>query len=202
MKMTYIIIGSVLLLGLIIYLTSCGNKSTSADIQNNSSQDTSGQKVHHPKENAYEGLRKMAFDVTPDQLGLNLSKEKTEVYGVIMDWEMSGAVATTICYMSGDASMYTSTGGGIIGGGQHQNVSSASKQLVTLAQTYLDRAIKTETTSLPEKDNVKFYLLTNKGVYVGQEIMTNLENNTSKWLGLFEESNKVLTELRNISGHK
>ena len=76
---------------------------------------------------------------------------------------------------------------------------SAAKQLLTLAPTYLDKATKTETTPLPDKDNVKFYFLTTKGVYVGQEIMSNFENNSSKWLGLFEEANKVLTELRKTS---
>lgn len=182
-------------------MTSCNNKSTTAENQNVSAQDTAKQKVIHPKENAYEELRNMAFTVSPDTLGLHLSKDKTEVYGVIMDWEMGGAVATTIAYMSGDASMYTSTGGGVIGGGQHQNVSSAAKQLIKVAQTYLDKAVKTETTPLPETDNVKFYLLTNKGIYVGQEVMSNFENNSSKWLGLFEESNIVLTELRKISGN-
>jgi hypothetical protein len=202
MKITYIIIGGILILGLIIALTSCGNKSISADAQNYSSQDTSRQKVIHPKENAYEGLRNMAFSVSPETLGLTLSKDKAEVYGLVMDWEMGGAIATTIVYMTGDASMYTSTGGGVIGGGQHQNVNSAAKQLIKVAQTYLDKAIKTETTPLPQTDNVKFYLLTNKGIYVGQEVMSNFENNSSKWLGLFEESNKVLTELRSVSGDK
>jgi hypothetical protein len=202
MKMTYTIIGSILILGLAIYLISCNNKSTADNSKTNTTQDTTGQKVHHPKENVYEGLRKMSLDMTPEQLGLNLSKDKTEVYGIIMDWEMNGAVATTISYMSGDASMYTSTGGGVIGGGQHQNVSSAAKQLVTLAQTYLDKATKTDSTPLPDKDSVKFYFLTNKAIYVGQEVMSNFENNSSKWLGLFEEANKVLTELRKTSGDK
>jgi len=181
-------------------LTSCSNKSKSAETQNTSTQDTSKKNVIHPKDNAYEGLRNMAFTVSPDTLGLTLSKEKTEVYGVIMDWEMGGAIATTIAYMTGDASMYTSTGGGVIGGGQHQNVNSAAKQLIKVAQTYLDKAVKIVTTPLPQTDNVKFYLLTNKGIYVGQEAMSNFENNSSKWLGLFEQANIVLTELRKTSG--
>jgi hypothetical protein len=202
MKMTYIIIGSILVLGLAVYLASCGNKNTAdKNATEKPTQDTSRQKAN-PKENPYEGLRNMVFNVTPDQLGLSLSNDKTEVYGVIMDWEMGGAVATTISYKSGDASMYTSTGGGVIGGGQHQNVNSAAKKLISLAQTYLDKAEKTDSTPLPQTDNVKFYFLTNKGIYVGQEVMANFENNSSKWLGLFEEANNVLTELRKTSGDK
>jgi hypothetical protein len=180
-------------------LTSCGNKSTANDKQSVADQDTTKQKVHQTKENAFEGLRNMAFTATPEQLGLSLPTDKTIVYGVVMDWEMGGATATTVSYQTGDASLYLSSGGGVIGGGQHQNVNSAAKQFVTLAQAFLDKTAKTETTPLPATDEVKFYMLTNKGVFVGQETMKNFENNSSSWLKLFEEGNIVLTELRKTS---
>jgi hypothetical protein len=198
MKMTYIIIGIILAGGLAFYLTSCKGKSN-ADNNTTANVDTSKVKVHKTQENAFEGLRNMAFSATPDQLGLSLPTDKTVVYGVIMDWEMGGATATTVSYQTGDASLYLSSGGGVIGGGQHENVNSAAKQFVSLAQTFLDKTTKTETTPLPATDEVKFYLLTNKGVFVGQEQMKNFENNSSTWLKLFEEGNKVLTELRKTS---
>lgn len=150
-------------------------------------------------ENAFEGLRDMAFSATPEQLGLSLPTNKTVVYGVIMDWEMGGATATTVSYQTGDASLYLSSGGGIIGGGQHQSVNSAAKQFVNLAQTFLDKTVKTETTPLPSTDDVRFYLLTNNGTFVGQETIKNFENNSSSWQKLFEEGNNVLTELRKTS---
>ena len=199
MKMTYIIIGIILAGGLGFYLTSCGNKTISNDKQLTTDQDTSKTKVHQTKENAFEGLRNMAFTATPEQLGLSLPTDKTVVYGVIMDWRMGGATATTVSYQTGDASLYLSSGGGVIGGGEHQNVNSSAKQFVTLAQTFLDKTTKTETTPLPDKDIVKFYLLTNKGIYVGQETINNFENNSSTWLKLFKEGNNVLTELRKTS---
>lgn len=144
----------------------------------------------------FEGLRNRAFTVTPEQLELSMPTDKTVVYGVIMDWEIGGATATTVSFQTGDASLYLSSGGGVIGGGQHQNVNSAAKQFVNLAQTFLDKTAKTETTPLPSTDEVRFYLLTNKGVFVGHEQMKNFENNTSTWLKLFEEGNNVLTKLR------
>ena len=194
--MTYIIIGIILAGGLIFYLTSCGNKSKANSNGTVTEQDTTKPKVHQTKENAFEGLRTMALSATPEQLQLSLPTDKTVVYGVIMDWGMDGATATIVSYQTGDASMYLSSGGGVIGGGQHQNVNSAAKQFVNLAQTYLDKATKTETTDLPSTDQVKFYLLTNKGKFVGQDNMKSFENNSSEWLKLFEEGNKVLTELR------
>jgi hypothetical protein len=194
MKMTYIIIGIILAGGLVFYLTSCGNKSTANDKQLTTDQDTTTPKVHQTKDNAFEGLRNMAFTATPEQLGLSLPTDKSIVYGIIMDWEMGGATASTVAYQTGDASLYLSSGGGVIGGGQHQNVNSAS-----LAQTFLDKTTKTETTPLPATDEVKFYLLTNQGIFVGKETMKNFENNSSAWLKLFEEGNNVLTELRKTS---
>jgi hypothetical protein len=198
MKMTYLIIGIILAGGLVFYLTSCGNKSTANDKKSPAEQETKS-KVHQTKENAFEGLRNMAITATPEQLGLSLPTDKAIVYGVVMDWEMGGATATTISYQTGDASFYLSSGGGVIGGGQHQNVNSAAKQFVRLAQTFLDKATKTELTPLPSTKEVKFYLLTNNGVYVGQEQMKNFENNSSTWLKLFEEGNNVFTELRKTS---
>lgn len=197
--MTYIIIGIILAGGLIFYFTSIGNKSTVNDKQTIAEQGTTKTKVHQTKENAFEDLRNMAFSATPEQLGLSLPNDKTVVYAVIMDWEMGGATATTVSYQTGDASLYLSSGGGVIGGGQHQNVNSAAKQFVSLAQTFLDKTTKTETTPLPAIEEVKFYLLTNKGVFAGQETMKNFENNSSPWLKLFEEGNNVLTELRKTS---
>ena len=196
MKMTLIIIGIILAGGLVFYLSSGGKRSSKNKKQSTADQDTTNQKVYQTKENAFEGLRDMALKVKPEQLKLSLPINKTVVYGVIMDWEISGATVTTVSYQTGDASMYVSSGGGVIGGGQHQNVNSAAKQFVTLAQTILDKTAKTETKPLPATDEVKFYLLTNKGVFVGQETMKNFENRSSSWLQLFEEGNKVITELR------
>ena len=113
-----------------------------------------------------------------------------------MDWGIDTSTATIVSYQTGDASLYLSSGGGVIGGGQHQNVNSAAKHLINLAQSYLDKAEISETKSLPKQDEVNFYLLTNKGTYVGRDIMKNFDNNTSAWLPLFEQANKVLTELR------
>jgi len=186
MKMTYLIVGILLMCGVVFYFTRCRNNSTV--------------KNHKTRENAFDGLRDMAFSLTPVQLGVSFPDDKTIVYGIVMDWGMNSAVVTTVCYQTGDASLYLSSGGGIIGGGGHQAVNSAAKQFVSLAQTYLDKATKTETTDLPATDEIKFYLLTNKGVFAGEEQMKNFENETSKWLPLFEEGNKVITELRLTKG--
>jgi hypothetical protein len=196
MKTAYFInIGFFVAGGLFYFLTSCGDKKP----RNNPKtipEETTKQKTIEIKENAFVGLRNMAFSRTPEQLKLSLPTNKTIVYGIVMDWEINGAIATIVSYQTGDASLYLSTGGGVIGGGQHENVSSAAKHFVSLGQSFLDKAKKTEKTTLPETGVIKFYLLTNKGIFVDQEQMKNFENRSSTWLSLFDHANILLTELQ------
>jgi len=188
--MIYIIIGIILTCGLAFFLTSCRGQSAS---------DNSKAKTNEAQENAFASLRNLAFTATPEQLGLSLPMDNTIVYGIVMDWGMNSGIATTVSYQTGDASLYFSSGGGVIGGGHHENVSIAAKKFVKLAQTYLRKTIKTDTIVLPKKDEVKFSLLTNNGVFVGEEQMKNFKDKSSEWLDLFEEGNRVIAELRLIT---
>jgi hypothetical protein len=197
--MTYIIIGLVLAGGLAFYLA---NRKSIGTEKVSTGNERTNERTPQTKENAYKGLRNTAFSANPDQLDLELPEDQTSVFGVIMDWEMDGATATTVAYLTGDASLYLTTGGGVIGGGQHEKVKVAAKRFVTIAQTYLEKSTKTEKQSLPEKHQINFYLLTTKGLFVGQEQIENFENNSSSWLELFEEGNKVLNELRLTSENR
>ena len=193
---TYIIFGVILILATGILL-ACKPKNESADNQeSNKTGDKSEQ-----KENPFNSLRQMALSVTPEQLRLE-SSDETKVFGIVMDWDLGTGIATIVAYKTGDASMYLSSGGGVIGGGQHENVRQSVFTYVQLGQEFLSKSKKTESTPLPDKDSVRFYLLTNKGTYYAQEEMKNIENESSDWLRLFEEANKVLTELRKTTEEK
>ncbi|MBO9570747.1 MAG: hypothetical protein J7497_00835, partial [Chitinophagaceae bacterium] len=145
MKRTYIIIGSVLL-SAFFFLASCKNK-------------------HNTENNVFEELRNIALEVTPAQLGIDLPADSSIVYGVVMDWEMNGSTVTLVSYQTGDASLYLSSGGGVVGGGKHKNVNIAAKKFVELANNYLDKTAKSEAATLPATDEVAFYFLSSKGIY-------------------------------------
>lgn len=197
MKIIYLGIGIALIIGLIIYLVSVRRNNTESNDEINEQVEVP--KAMDARENPYNGLRKMALDTTPEQLGITLPTDKTVVYGVVMDWAAEQGIATFAIFQTGDASMYTSTGGGVIGGGQHENVRKAASAFVTKAQSYIGNAVKTKTTPLPEKNTVIFYFVTNKGTFTAQDHMSNFENETSEWMELFEDANKVITELRQTS---
>ena len=191
MKMTtYIIIGVALIIASGIFIASKPKKQS---VDNQANKQT--ENISEQQENPFNDLRQMALSATPEQLGLPTSDEN-KVFGIVMDWDLGDGIATVAAYETGDASMYLSSGGGVIGGGQHDNVRQAVFPYVQLGQEFLSESKRTESTPLPGKDCVRFYLLTNKGTYYAQEKMKNIENESSDWLRLFEEANKVLTELR------
>lgn len=201
MKMIYSILGLILLAGLTFYLTSCSNKSDAKQTSQQTQDTTKGQKVD-PNNNPYLDLRNMALNATPEQIAIELPKDKTKIYGVVMDWDLGEGTATLVAFMTGDASLYLSSGGGVIGGIGHENVNIAVKNFISNSETHINKTTKTETTPLPEKNEVKFYFLTNNGKLVGQENMANFENNTSEWLTLFEEGNNLITEIRKSTKDK
>jgi len=71
---------------------------------------------------------------------------------------MEGATVSTVFHKTGEASLYLSSGGGIIGCGQHESVNRAAKKFVELAQTYLEKATIAATTPLSSIDEVQFSL--------------------------------------------
>ena len=191
--MPYIIIGLVIVVGAVLLLYGCKKQSIQAE--NSAESDKS-------VDNPYEGLRNMAISTTPKDLQLDLPTDSTVVFGTLMEIGMDEAVVTMVTYLTGDASIYFSTGGGVIGGGHHQSVNDAAVQFMQISQTYLDKTKKTQSTPLPETDNVIFYFLTNKGIFVGKDQMKNIMNNSSVWSDLFAEGNVVMNELRLLTEQK
>jgi hypothetical protein len=76
----------------------------------------------------------LALQITREKDGLAATFVPTERWGVIMDWVVSNATATVIAFSDGHASIYLSTGGGFIGGGEsHESVRNAAKKMVAIA---------------------------------------------------------------------
>jgi hypothetical protein len=183
---------------LAILLTFCSIGCTSERTAKTASVTDSLPTQKQMKDNIYPDLRDLALTTTAEKLSLSLPNDKTVVYGIVMDWGMDGNVVTTVAFLTGDASMYYSTGGGTIGGGPHEQISNLAKEYVRMGNDCLLYANKTEQTQLPKDDVVKFYLLTNNGLHMCQEEIKHFEDASSKLLPLFEKGNEVISELRNI----
>lgn len=193
--MIYIILGIIIAVVIAHKLTSCNsNKQKSHKMQ-----DTKKEQKVDPHNNPYLDLRNMAINVTPEQLEIELPKGETKIYGVVMDWDLGEGTATLVSFSTGDASLYLSSGGGYIGSGGYENVKTAINNLIINSEKHLNKATLFETTELPEKNGLTFYFLTNNGRFKATERMENIENESSKYLDLFNEANKLISEIRIVS---
>ena len=183
--------------GLFLFLPSCKSQTNNRNSEMKN-VDTGNVKERKVSENMYPSLRRKAFAVTPEELNLKPDSNKTIAYGAIMDWNIGQAVITVVAFQTGDASMYVSAGQIYIGGYAHTNVKNAGLAFVSGAQDYLSKAFPTTNISLPQKDRVKFYILTNKGKYGFEETVQNLENKNSEWSKMFDLGNDVITQYRTI----
>lgn len=191
MKKTF----QILVIFLFIFLAACKRKATKTQTAATEKDTVS---IHHPSDNNYMQLRSLALNIKAGDLQLTLPANETIVFGVVMDWNVSEGVVTLATFKTGDASLYFSIGGGMIGGVGHENVARASKQFVAASQNFLHLAVMKNSDNLPLKDEIQFYFLTNKGTFFVHENIAAVEQNNSALSALFTEANNVITEMRSI----
>jgi hypothetical protein len=117
-----------------------------------------------------------------------------------MDMGLADGTATLLSMSDGTASLYLSTGGGIIGGGGHESVRCVAAAFVRLAGRQQAHMEITEEFPLPSAGRIAFYVLTDSGVFTGEADEATLVEKTHTFSPLFYAGHDVLTQLRLISG--
>jgi hypothetical protein len=118
-----------------------------------------------------------------------------------MEMRMGSALVTLAAVADGTTSLYFSTGGGVIGGGGHESVSSANRKLLAFIETGLDLFVPIERPLELMDGSVSFAVLTYEGLrgardeekkvidrrsplwpayYLGQDVITALRLETEK----------------------
>jgi hypothetical protein len=146
-------------------------------------------------EEVTRGLRNQALTMSPKDLGLQGVAH--EPYVVIMDIGYPNATASVMAAATGDASIYLSSGGGVIGGVGHETVRKAAKAFVEESAKYLNTFHAVSDFPYPGAGNVRFYVRTPEGVSVSQEIAeSELGNGKHPLSKLFFAGQDVITQLR------
>jgi hypothetical protein len=159
-------------------------------------RESNAAQVTEQPDETYMGLRKLALGIIPEDIGITVEPNSKEPYGILMEMSFPEVVATLTSYKSGDASIYFSTGGGILGGIGHESVRNAAKRFVSAAQNYVDKMESVTSYPLPEAGKAKFYVLTPQGILTVEANMEDLEKGGSELSLLFYAGQDVITELR------
>jgi hypothetical protein len=151
----------------------------------------------------YASLRDRALQTKIDDLGIRVSLAADApmpfVYGVVMDVEVDGGTATLVAFITGDASLYLSNGGGRIGGIADPHVIEAARNLIEAAR-HADLAGTTATTAFPGPGpgQVHFFLLTSDGVHLLAAPVALLDSGGHALSPLFGTGDEVFTQFRLI----
>lgn len=153
-------------------------------------------KPKDPPEVVFMNLRRRALESTPDSLGLSGIGEN-EPYGAVMDMGIADSVVTLACFADGDAGLYYQTGGGMKGGGAHENVRKAAKEFVALAEKALPRMSPANGQPLPEPGRVQFFVLTPRGAFSADVDRETLAEET-ELSSLFYSGQEVAAQMRQV----
>jgi hypothetical protein len=153
--------------------------------------------VAHVDPSIYFGLRNMMLQGSRAKFGIPATAKATDPYGVLMDWGMKAGTATVVAIADGTASVYLSSGGGFIGGGQsHESMRAAAKKTVELANEVQPLMHQTTTYPLPQRGQVAFYVLTDAGVFTASASDEEMRNHTSPYYKLGDSAQTIVTEYR------
>ncbi len=147
---------------------------------------------------AFREFRSQVFSLNPEKIGTP-NTDKNSVFCVVMDNGYSIGWATLVAFADGNASLYLSNGGGVIGGAAHETVRNAAIAMTKAANRYVDQTTITESTPLPTFGNVTFYLLTTNAVRTATAKEDDLGEQRHALSPLFNAGQEVITQLRLVS---
>jgi hypothetical protein len=127
------------------------------------------------RKNPYPRLRALALYSKRIPNSMGNPSSPTEPWGVVLDWVLSAAVATVVAFSDGSASVYFSSGGGLLGGQAHEPIRNAARQAVAVAAEFQPQMELTTVFPLPQPGIVVFYLLTDSGVFTSSAFESALK---------------------------
>jgi hypothetical protein len=142
------------------------------------------------------GLRKSALTEYPSQMRSDPAYRDATALGVLMETGYEKAVATLVAFISGDASIYFSSGGGIIGGQGHADVRIAAKRFTQFAGLHVSEMSRCTDYPLPGVGQTTFYVMTASGIFTLTAPEQQLGVGSHDFSPLFHAGHYLLTRLR------
>ena len=159
-----------------------------------------GSDEHGPQTPAsvFEGLRSQILNLDPSSVGMSRTPESPSTWGAVMETGHPNGVASLVCLCDGTTSLYTSTGGGMIGGGAHDAVVRANRVFLDATAAHLGGMAEGFDHTLPAEGRVIIRALTYDGQFAFEAAEDDLGNSRSPLSPVFHAAHGVITQLRLI----
>jgi hypothetical protein len=140
-----------------------------------------------------EARRAAAFRVTAEELALP-DDWGAKPYGVVMELGGARGVTTIVAFATGESSLYTSWGSGIIGRQSHVHVVVQAKRLVKEAANHVSLLEPATIFPYPPVGMMRFYFLTRQDVLTTEEAVGALRSGQSRLSPLLEVGDELMSE--------
>jgi len=178
LKALVAILGAAIVIALVVYYLRSRGRSAPK-------QSPTEEKSYPAPVPTYVDLRNQVFHGVREHLQLPPDFDPTEPFAVVMDWGSEPGVVTVVALEDGTASIYYSSGGGMIGGSQsYESIRAAAKLAVSEAARCRHQMTLTTTFPTPCRGQVYFYALTDSGTYFATGTQQELEENRHPLSGL------------------
>lgn len=145
----------------------------------------------------YTDLRSLVFGIDLSNLAQRRSDTVNRVWGVVMEAGYPQAVITLLALADGTVSVYLSTGGGLTGLGDYEQISNASQRLIGLAAECTELCEAAYEFPLPQQGHTRFYLLTYLGTLAIEAAGQDLDGPPAV-APLFHRGHELLEEIRGL----
>ena len=145
-----------------------------------------------------DDLRSMIFNLNPNEIGISKDTYDHPVWGVVLETGYPVGFFTLVSLAEGTTSLYFSNGGGILGGGEHDNVREAADRYLSGAQQFFEKATRVDEYPPPADGEVTFYFLTFEGVRKYSAPEEKFGSKKDDLSNLFLAAHAVISELRQL----
>ena len=150
----------------------------------------------YPQHEAYSDMRVQVLRLTAADLHLPARPHVT--IAAMMESAYAEAVASLVTVADGSASIYFSTGGAVLGRGEHESVRASARSFLDLAASSRAELVPTDSFPLPRAKQVRFYLVTTDGVLTGEAEEEALGHMRHPLFPLFHTGHAVIAAIRQL----
>jgi tetratricopeptide (TPR) repeat protein len=133
------------------------------------------------------------------EIGLPEPPPDSPVWGVIMENGNSDYTSTVVAFGDGGTSLYVSSGFGVIGGGEHENIREANTKFIQTANQSHQHLEPCESYPIPEAGRTHFYVFTDSGMLTAGAPDDDLHDERHPLSSLFIAGHAVLSGLLQLA---
>jgi hypothetical protein len=148
---------------------------------------------------AFVELRTLWLSSDPSKLGLHPTPVLPHVWGAALELRV-GRVGEAVVFLAavaeGSVSMYLSTGGGIIGGGQHAAIRAAGQRFLEAVESSLSQFEPHESFAPVRPERASFIAQTYQGKLGADVLEADAQLGTNPLSGCYGAAQDLITQLR------